>query len=84
MIDPKEYDNIDDYWQAMADEFGLSVSDVKMIADLDGEPTAELSLHLEDYFQDMYPTGHSALSGANPDQSYAEKHNAISTIGGCQ
>ena len=50
MIDQKEYDNIDEYWQAMADEFGLSVSDVKMIADLDGEPTAELSLHLEDYF----------------------------------
>ena len=28
----------------------------------------------------MYPTGHSAMdqkSGASPDQSYAEKHNAI-------
>ena len=51
MIDPKEYDNIDEYWQAMADEFGLDVGTVKMLAyDLDGEPSAELSLHLEDYF----------------------------------
>jgi hypothetical protein len=51
MIDPKEFDDIEEYWQAMADEFGLDVAAVKMLAyDLDGEPTAELSLHLEDYF----------------------------------
>tara|TARA_B100000949_G_scaffold212399_1_gene206528 strand:- start:238 stop:405 length:168 start_codon:yes stop_codon:yes gene_type:complete len=50
MIDPNDYEDIAEYWQAMADEFGLDVATVKMLAyDLDGEPSAELSLHLADY-----------------------------------
>jgi|TARA_R110000824_G_C15094038_1_gene665627 hypothetical protein len=52
MIDPKDFDDIDDYWQAMADRFTtLTISDLKEMSALTSdEPTAELSLELEDYF----------------------------------
>lgn len=52
MIDPNDYEDIKEYWQAMADEFPtLTISDLKEMSALTSdEPTAELSLELEDFF----------------------------------
>ena len=57
MIDPYDFDNKQDYLETMADEFGISISDILTMAEIHGAGnmgwgigiTAELYFHLDDF-----------------------------------